>query len=89
MRVGPARLALAATLALLLAACDRPRPIQARPALWRVADADTTIWLLGTIHALPPGVAWETPKVTAAITQADTLVQEIPAMGGAMGKKAV
>ena len=24
-----------------------------RPALWKVSDKDTTIWLFGTIHALP------------------------------------
>ena len=26
------------------------------PGLWKVADEDTTIYLFGTIHALPP--AW-------------------------------
>jgi uncharacterized protein YbaP (TraB family) len=44
-----------------------------------VRDGDTEIWLLGTIHALPPGVHWETPAVTRAIDTADVLVTEIPA----------
>ena len=61
-----------------LAGCGQPRPIDAHPALWRVADADTTIWLFGSIHALPPGVRWETPIVARAITVADTLILEIP-----------
>ncbi|MEG3123677.1 TraB/GumN family protein [Sphingomonas sp. GB1N7] len=66
-------------LALLaLAGCGRPA-VEARPALWRVSDGDTEIWLLGTIHALPPGVHWETPAVTRAIDGADTLVTEIAA----------
>ena len=70
---------LAIALTLLTVACSRSRPpIEARPALWRVADADTTIWLFGSIHALPPGVAWETPVVERAIAAADTLILEVP-----------
>ncbi|WP_010164632.1 TraB/GumN family protein [Sphingomonas sp. PAMC 26617] len=68
---------LALALALL-AGCDRAPPVDARPALWRVSDGDTTIWLLGTIHALPPGVRWETPEVARAIAAADTLILEVP-----------
>ena len=70
--------ALALAAALLLAACG-PRDSPARPALWRLHDADTEIWLLGTIHALPAGVQWQTPAVATAIARADTLVTEIPA----------
>ncbi|WP_242137543.1 TraB/GumN family protein [Sphingomonas sp. TREG-RG-20F-R18-01] len=70
-------------VALLLAGCARPAPpVDARPALWRVSDAATTIWLIGTIHALPPQVRWETPTVRAAIAAADTLVLEVPPAAG-------
>ncbi len=70
---------LAIALTLLTVACSRPRPpIEARPALWRVADKDTTIWLFGSIHALPPGVRWRTPAVERAIDAADTLILEVP-----------
>lgn len=47
--------------------------------MWRLSDADTEIWLLGTIHALPRDVEWRTPAVRDAIADADTLVTEIPA----------
>ena len=67
----------ALALALWASACDRPRAIEARPPLWRVTDGDTTIWLLGSIHALPPRVAWRTPAVALAEAQADTLILEI------------
>ncbi|QNA86961.1 TraB/GumN family protein [Sphingomonas sp. So64.6b] len=70
---------VAGACALLATACSRPAPIEARPALWRVQDADTTIWLLGTIHVLPREVHWETPAIKAAIDGADMLVTEIPA----------
>lgn len=63
---------------IALPGCSRPRPAQARPALFVVRDADTTIWVLGTIHALPAHVAWETPAITRAIGGADLLVTEIP-----------
>jgi hypothetical protein len=69
---------IAAALALLLpAGCSGPAPIEARPALWRVSDGDTTIWLLGTIHVLPANVHWQTPAVRDAIDRADVLVLEL------------
>ncbi len=71
-----APLLIAALIAL--PGCSRPRPAEARPALFVVRDADTTIWVLGTIHALPANVAWETPAITRAIDGADMLVTEIP-----------
>lgn len=70
--------AAALIAACALAGCGGPAPIEARPALWRVADADTTVWLLGSIHALPPGVDWRTPAIAAAIDRAEALVLEIP-----------
>ena len=78
-RVARSLLAPAIALTLLTVACSRPRPpIEARPALWRVADADTTIWLFGSIHALPPEVHWRTPLVDRAVAGADTLILEVP-----------
>lgn len=65
-------------LALALCGCAQPPETKAHPALWRVGDADTTIWLFGTIHALPPGVDWQTPAVARAIDAADTLILEVP-----------
>lgn len=48
-----------------------------RPALWKVADADTTIWLFGTIHILPGDVAWNAGPVADALGAAQELVTEI------------
>lgn len=70
---------LCAALAALLPAACGEAPRAARPALWRVRDADTTLWLLGSIHLLPEGVRWEAGPVAAAIRDADTLVTEVPA----------
>ena len=47
------------------------------PALWKVADEDTTIYLFGTVHALPSDIPWKTAPVKAALDSAGSLVTEI------------
>jgi len=47
------------------------------PALWKVSDEDTTIWLFGTVHILPDGVTWYGGPVQTAFEAADSLVTEI------------
>jgi uncharacterized protein YbaP (TraB family) len=48
----------------------------AKPALWKLADHDTTIYLFGTIHLLPKGTEWRTAKFNAASASASSLVVE-------------
>jgi len=48
-----------------------------RPALWKVASGDTTIWLFGTIHALPKGLNWYKGSVAETFEHSDVLVTEI------------
>jgi uncharacterized protein YbaP (TraB family) len=40
---------------------------QADPAMWVVKDADSTVYLLGTIHVMKPGVQWRSEKLDAAL----------------------
>jgi uncharacterized protein len=47
------------------------------PALWKIADEDTTIWLFGTVHILPPDIYWFNGPVATAFEQSDQLVTEI------------
>jgi uncharacterized protein YbaP (TraB family) len=47
------------------------------PALWVIKDADSTIYLFGTIHVLRPTTAWESAKVTAAFNSASDIWFEI------------
>lgn len=48
----------------------------AKPAMWQVADKDTSIYLFGTVHLLPPGTQWRTAKFDKAANDAGTLVVE-------------
>ncbi|KWV92933.1 TraB/GumN family protein [Erythrobacter sp. YT30] len=47
------------------------------PAMWQVADEDTTIYILGTVHMLPSDVEWYAGDIKEALDSADTLVTEI------------
>ena len=82
---------VAPLLALLLPACapiDAPPANAAEayhgPAIWKIADHDTTIYLFGTVHALPKDAQWFSGPVARAWQQSDELVTEIP-MGDTAG----
>lgn len=47
------------------------------PALWAVSDADTTIYLFGTVHALPKDKTWFDERIERAFAASDELVTEI------------
>lgn len=53
-------------------------PADARPALWKVADHDTTIYLFGTIHVLPQGIDWYKGPIRHAFEHSDLLMTELP-----------
>ena len=48
------------------------------PGLWKVADEDTTIYLFGTVHALPESVEWYQGPIESALAASQELVTEIP-----------
>jgi uncharacterized protein YbaP (TraB family) len=63
-----------------------PRPVPptqvvapdiAHPALWQVQNGATTIYLFGTVHALPADVRWFDGPLATAFDRSDTLVTEI------------
>jgi len=90
-RAGMALALLMANQACARAPADAPREAQAgqaagaaandnarvHPALWVVKDADTTIYLFGTIHVLKPGIAWFDGPVKRAFDSSDQLMLEI------------
>src|SRR6476660_2118343 len=51
-------------------------PEVAHPALWKVSDPDTTIYLFGTIHLLPHNYQWRSAKLDDAMASAQELIVE-------------
>ncbi|MBA4747856.1 MAG: TraB/GumN family protein [Sphingopyxis sp.] len=79
-----------ATAMIPLAQCANQTPVgsalaqaapveteDADPALWVVKDADTTIYLFGTVHLLKPGLSWFDEAVKTAFDKSDTLKIEV------------
>jgi uncharacterized protein YbaP (TraB family) len=62
--------------ALLVAAVVAPAGALAAPAMWKVSDSDSSVWLFGSIHVLPPGVDWRTPAFDAVLAKAETVYFE-------------
>ncbi|HEX5006920.1 MAG TPA: TraB/GumN family protein, partial [Hyphomonadaceae bacterium] len=53
-----------------------PAAVRGLP-MWVIRDADSTIYLTGTIHILPPDLEWRSPKLEAALDEAKELWLEI------------
>jgi len=47
------------------------------PALWSISDADSTIYLFGTVHVLRPDTPWGSARVDAAFDASDNVIFEI------------
>jgi uncharacterized protein YbaP (TraB family) len=52
-------------------------PAAAQPALWAVKDADTTIYLFGTVHLLPHDTDWHSAGLDKALADSQALYVEI------------
>ncbi len=59
------------------AAAPIPRAEGAGPPLWVVRDADSTVYLFGTVHVLRPGTVWGSDKVDAAFASASDIWVEV------------
>lgn len=68
-------------LGLLAAPLLAPARVVARnaePALWVVRDADTTLYLFGTLHMLPKDLTWFDGAVARAFQASGELTLELP-----------
>lgn len=63
-----------ATAILILIAANAAR---AEPLLWKVEDADSTMYMFGTIHILDQGAPWRAAQFDAAFKEAEEVWFEI------------
>ncbi len=84
----PTRVLLAASFAVLACApaLAQPAPVPAapapvraaaRPLLWRVADADSRVYLLGSVHTLRPGTDVLPGPAASAFDDAEAVAFEV------------
>jgi uncharacterized protein YbaP (TraB family) len=59
-------------------AAAEPQPLKGTPAMWVAHGARGTAYMLGSVHALPKNIDWETPQILAAVARSDTFVFEVP-----------
>lgn len=64
------------TRLLLVLLLTLPVSALAHPALWVVKDADTTIYLFGTVHLLPKDTHWRYPALDEALARSQALMVE-------------
>lgn len=73
------RLLLVAFVLFFAGPAARPAGPPPQPALWAVQDADTIVYLFGSVHELRPDLAWFQGPVRRAFEESDTLVLELVA----------
>ncbi|HEX4636905.1 MAG TPA: TraB/GumN family protein [Rhizomicrobium sp.] len=62
----------------------QPKPVQASPSLWHIQGGQGEIYLLGSVHVLPPDLVWRTPAILRALSRSDVFVFEVPQDQSAM-----
>ncbi|KAF0179910.1 MAG: TraB/GumN family protein [Hyphomonadaceae bacterium] len=75
-------MAAAAGVMLLVSGCATSKESAAaigppQPALWVVRDADSTLYLYGTIHLRKPGARWGGPAAETALNEAQEVWTEL------------
>lgn len=72
------RAALSRTFMALLLSAGLTVPAIAAPAMWRIADEDSQVWLFGSVHAFSSRVKWRTSAFNKALKEADLVYFEMP-----------
>jgi len=63
-----------------------PPGIMAYPSLWHIQGEQGEVYLLGSVHVLPPRVHWHSPPINRALGRSTVYVFEVPQDEAAMGE---
>jgi uncharacterized protein YbaP (TraB family) len=67
-----------AVLFVLLPAGVLAQSAAPAPALWKVRNGASTVYIFGSLHILPPSFEWRAPEIESAIAASDIFVFEVP-----------
>jgi len=81
--LGLLALAAAFTVFVPAARAENAR-VAAKPLMWVIKDADSTIYLFGSIHVMRDDIYWLTPELRQKFESADSLWLEIPNLDDSM-----
>lgn len=73
---------LAGAASAILLSLGLAAPAAAAPAMWRVSDGDTQVFLFGTLHALKADARWRTPLYDQVLHAAGTVWFEADMQSG-------
>jgi uncharacterized protein YbaP (TraB family) len=65
------------TAATLVALAALTSPALAEPAMWKVSDADSSVYLFGSIHVFTRPMEWRTPLFETVLKDADHVYFEL------------
>lgn len=71
------RIRLSALLAALVLAIPAQAQ-EAHPAIWTVHGVRGTVYLVSSLHLLPPDVGWRSAEIDKAMADSDSFVFEVP-----------
>ena len=71
------RASLRRALVALLLSVTLAAPAAAAPAMWRIADEDSQVWLFGSVHSFNSRVSWRTAAFNKALRNADLVYFEM------------
>jgi uncharacterized protein YbaP (TraB family) len=73
---------------MLLAGCNKDASVEGKvkdararndgPAIWKVTDHNSTMYLYGAVHLLPDGLDWQRRDLEAAFDEVGTVFFELP-----------
>ena len=53
-------------------------PVPVSPSIWHIQGAQGEVYLLGSVHVLPPNLNWRTPAIARGLSRSDIYVFEVP-----------
>ena len=52
--------------------------LQVAPTLWHIQGQQGEVYLLGSVHVLPPNIHWRSPAIARGLSRSDVYVFEVP-----------